>query len=188
MGKAVCHKQAVIGGLMNSRMVEKTLVKSQRTTRKVMLTVFWDRKGPITLDFKSHGTNVNSENYCELLGVVKEDVRNKRKGLQTRGVVFHQDNARPHTAARTMAKIEQLGWEVLVHPPYSPDLAPSDYHLFGPLKSHMRGNHFNTDAAVIEAVSKWIKTQPTEFFAKGIDNLVGRWNKCVEKDGDYVEK
>ena len=131
---------------------------------------------------------MNSENYCELLGVVKEDVRNKRKGLQTRGVVFHQVNARPHTAARTMAKIEQLGWEVLVHPPYSPDLAPSDYHLFGPLKSHMRGNHFNTDAAVIEAVSKWIKTQPTEFFAKGIDNLVGRWNKCVEKDGDYVEK
>ena len=153
-----------------------------------MLTVFWDRKGPITVDFKSQGTTVNSENYCELLNVVKEDIRNKRKGLQTRGVVFHQDNARPHTAARTMAKIEELGWELLVHPSYSPDLAPSDFHLFGPLKSHLRGNHFDSDAAVIDAVSNWLRTQPTEFYARGIENLVGRRNKCVEKEGDYVEK
>ena len=166
----------------------KKKFKSQRTTRKVMLTVFWDRQGPITLDFKSQGNNVNSQNYCELLAVVKQDIKNKRRGLLSRGVVFHQDNARPHTAARTMAKIEELGWEVLVHPPYSPDLAPSDFHLFGPLKNHMRGKHFTTDAAVIEAVRKWFRTQSPEFYSAGIQNLVGRWNKCIEKEGDYVEK
>lgn len=166
----------------------KKKFKSQRTTRKVMLTVFWDKKGPITVDFKSLGTTVNFENYCELLNMVKKDIRNKRKGLQSKGVVFHQDNARPHTAARTMAKIEELGWELLVHPPYSPDLAPSDFHLFGPLKSHMRGKNFDSDAAVIEAVSEWLKRQPKEFYARGIEKLVDRWNKCIEKDGDYVEK
>ena len=56
--------------------------------------------------------------------------------------IFFQDNARPHTAARTLAKIEDLGWKLLTHPPYSPDLAPSDFHLFGPLKESMRGIHF----------------------------------------------
>ncbi|GFU00805.1 histone-lysine N-methyltransferase SETMAR [Trichonephila clavipes] len=50
--------------------------------------------------------------------------------VKRRGVAFHQDNARPHTFVVTRQKLWKLGWEVLMHPPYSPDLAPSDYHLF----------------------------------------------------------
>jgi hypothetical protein len=45
-----------------------------------------------------------------------------------------QDNARPHVAARTMDTIQKLKWNLLPHPQYSPYLASSDYHLFGPLK------------------------------------------------------
>ena len=98
------------------------------------------------------------------------------------------NNARSHTAARTLAKIEDLDWKLLTHPPYSPDLAPSDFHLFCPLKESMRGIHFQTNEKVKAAVSKWPRTQSTEFYAKGIDNLISRWNKCVETAGDYVEK
>ncbi|GFX67608.1 histone-lysine N-methyltransferase SETMAR [Trichonephila clavipes] len=47
-----------------------------------------------------------------------------------RGVMGHQDNARLHASVVTSQKLWDLGWEVLMHPPYSPDLAPSDYHLF----------------------------------------------------------
>ncbi|GFV53546.1 histone-lysine N-methyltransferase SETMAR [Trichonephila clavipes] len=54
-----------------------------------------------------------------------------------RCVVFHQDNARPHTSVVTRQKPWELGWEVLMHPPYSPDLAPSDYHLFHALKNFL---------------------------------------------------
>ena len=166
----------------------KKKFKSQKSLRKVMLTVFWDRNGPITISFLERGNTVNSENYCELLTQVKKDIKNKRRGLQSRGVILLQDNARPHTAARTLAKIEDLGWKLLTHPPYSPDLAPSDFHLFGPLKESMRGIHFQTDEEVKAAVSNWLRTQSTEFYAKGIDNLISRWNKCVAKEGDYVEK
>ena len=81
-----------------------------------------------------------------------------------------------------------LDWKLLTHPPYSPDLAPSDFHLFGPLKESMKGIHFQTDKEVKAAVSNWLRTQSTEFYAKGIDNLISRWNKCVAKEGDYVEK
>ena len=126
--------------------------------------------------------------YCELLTQVKKDIKNKRRGLQSRGVILLQDNARLHTAARTLAKIEDLGWKLLTHPPYSPDLAPSDFYLFGPLKESMKGIHFQTDEEVKAAVSNWLRTQSTEFYAKGIDNLISRWNKCVAKEGDYVEK
>ena len=138
--------------------------------------------------FLERGNTVNSENYCELLTQVKKDIKNKRRGLPSRGVILLQDNARPHTAARTLAKIEDLGWKLLTHPPYSPDLAPSDFHLFGPLKESMKGIHFQTDEEVKAAVSNWLRTQSTEFYAKGIDNLISSWNKCVAKEGDYVEK
>ena len=52
----------------------------------------------------------------------------------------------------------------------------------------MRGIHFQTDEEVKAAVSNWLRTQSTEFYAKRIDNLISRWNKCVAKEGDYVEK
>ena len=179
--------ESITDDLRSGRPVVKKF-KSQKSLRKVMLTAFWDRNGPITISFLESGNTVNSENYCELLTQVKKDIKNKRRGLQSRGVILLQDNARPHTAARTLAKIEDLGWKLLTHPPYSPDLAPSDFHLFGPLKESMKGIHFQTDKEVKAAVSNWLRTQSTEFYAKGIDNLISRWNKCVAKEGDYVEK
>ena len=59
------------------------------------------------------------------------EIKGKRPELATRrGVIIHQDNARPHTSLVTCQKLLELGWEVMPHSPYSPDLAPSDYHLF----------------------------------------------------------
>ncbi|BFY99478.1 hypothetical protein BsWGS_02518 [Bradybaena similaris] len=70
----------------------------KRSTRKVMLTIFWDMQGPITISFLEKGSSVNSANYCELLRQVKKDIKNKHRGHQS-GVILHHDNARPHTAA-----------------------------------------------------------------------------------------
>ncbi|KAG8230543.1 hypothetical protein J437_LFUL008366 [Ladona fulva] len=74
------------------------------------------------------------------------------------------------------------------HPPYSPDLAPSDFHLFGPMKKFLAGQHFVRDGEVKSAVCRWLYSQQTDFFEQGILKLVPRWEKCVEKIGDYVEK
>jgi histone-lysine N-methyltransferase SETMAR len=69
-----------------------------------------------------------------------------------RYVLRQHDNARPHTAYLTLQTIQKNTWELLFNPPYNPDLAPSDCHLFGPLKAHLRGHHYQTDEAVQEAV------------------------------------
>jgi hypothetical protein len=55
------------------------------------------------------------------------------------------DNARPHTSLWTRQAIEKMGWTFLLHPVHSPDLAPSDCHLFGPLRDALRGRHFADD-------------------------------------------
>jgi len=77
---------------------------------------------------------------------------------------------------------------VLPHPPYSPDLAPSDFHLLPKLKEHLKSQHFSCDEEVKSAVSKWFQKQNTYFFKDGFQKLVQRWRKCIEVRGDYVEQ
>ena len=62
---------------------------------------------------------------------------NSTELINKQGVVFHHDNARPHISLVTRQKLREIGWEVLMHPPHSPDLAPSHYHLFRSLKNSL---------------------------------------------------
>jgi len=81
------------------------------------------------------------------------------------------DNARLHTA-RTFDALETLKFEVLSHPPYSPDLAPSDFHFSPYLKRDLKGTHFTSDDEVKQAVTSWIKQRAPEFFIDSIRKLV----------------
>ena len=99
-------------------------------------------------------------------------------------VLLHYDNIRPHTAAATVEMVQQLGFELLQHHPYSPDLVPSDYHIFSPLKEVLRGCRFSSDEEVKEAVHTWLPEQPKSFFSAGIQKLVERYNKCIVLQGD----
>jgi len=153
-----------------------------------MATIFWDSKGVLYVDFLTEHRTINAEYYSALLkGPVKTAIRNKRKRAQT-SVSFLQDNACPHMAARTMDTIQKLKWSVLPQPPYSPDLAPSDYHLFGPLKEPLGGKRFCNNEGVIQDVLEWLHWQPKDVFLSGICKLLDCWCKCIANQGDYVEK
>ena len=99
---------------------------------------------------------------------------------------LQHDNARLHTSLKTHEVISSFGWTTISHTPYLPDLAPSDSHLFGPLKESLRGRHFSSDEEIKTAVRKWLKMQPVEFYNKGICALIKSWEKAVWKD--YIEK
>jgi histone-lysine N-methyltransferase SETMAR len=88
----------------------------------------------------------------------------------------------------TVKTIQKLNFELLPHPPYSPNLAPSDYHLFDSLKKALRGRRFRSDEEVRQAVHTWLCDQTKTFFSDGIKKLVERCKKCVDKQGDFVEK
>jgi transposase len=98
------------------------------------------------------------------------------------------DNARPHTAHATIEALETLKFEVLSHPPYSPDLAPGNFHFFSHLNRDLKGTHFTSDDEVKQAVTSWIKQRTPEFFIDGMCKLVLCWEKCIERQGNYVEK
>ena len=79
------------------------------------------------------------------------------------------------------------GLPSLDHPPYSPDLAPSDYQLFPGLNKQLKGRHFSSDAEVIATAGTWFDGQPSVFFLSGLQKLEQRAKKCIELRGEYVE-
>jgi N-dimethylarginine dimethylaminohydrolase len=101
---------------------------------------------------------------------------------------LHHDNARPHTVSATASTMEDLHFECLPRPPYSPDLAPSDYHMSGPLEEALGGKKFRSDEEAHRTVQDWLHSQPKELFPTGIQALCKRWRNCIERGGDYVEK
>ena len=162
---------------------------AQRSAGKVMLTLFWDYNGPISERYMPRGSTVTSATYSNLLrDNLKPAVRQKQHGLLTTGVSLLHDNARPHTATATVSTIEELRFECIPHPPYSPYLAPSDFHAFGPLKDAQSGTQFRDDGEVQSAVHEWLRTRTKELFSCGIYVLVKRWCKCIDLEGDYVEQ
>jgi len=79
-------------------------------------------------------------------------------------VLFLHDNAPSHRALATQKKLTYLGFQYLDHPPYSPDLALSDFDLFPGLKKQLKGCHFSSVAEVIAAAETWLDGQPSDFF------------------------
>ncbi|GFN76105.1 transposase, isxo2-like domain-containing protein [Plakobranchus ocellatus] len=70
----------------------------------------------------------------------------------------------------------------------SPDLAPSDFHLFGPLKRHLGDMAFETEDDPINELRNWFDNLDIDFFRVGINSLLSRWQTCIDLHGDYVEK
>ena len=161
--------------------------KSQQSTGKVIVTVFWDSVGVILVDFMSKGATINSGVYIDTVEKLKARIRRVRPALEMSKVLLQHDNARPHTSFKTREVISSFGWTTISHPPYLQDLAPLT-SVFRALKESLRGQHLSNDEEVKTAVRKWLKTQFVEFYNKGICALVKRWEKAVRKAGGYIEK
>jgi histone-lysine N-methyltransferase SETMAR len=125
-----------------SSATKKFKVTTTPSAGTVMFTEFWDSQELLLAHFQKRGENVKSSAYCEVL-LKRRDVhviRRKPPGQLEREVLLHHDPTRPHTAVATQERIQELQWELLQHPPYSPHLASNDFHLFGPLKNTLVAN------------------------------------------------
>ena len=108
----------------------------QKSAGKVLASIFWDQDGILLIDCLPKGHTINAEHYSSLLVQLKDILKEKRRGKVTKVVLFLHDNAPAHWAFATQKKLTYLGFQCLDHPPPSPDLAPSDYHLFPGVKKN----------------------------------------------------
>ena len=101
-------------------------------------------------------------------------------------IYFLHDNARPHIAKLTNSKLLELKWITLPHPPYSPDLAPTDYHLFRSLSSSLKDQHFQEEEDIKSFISDFFNNKSSEFYKEGIMSLPSRWQQVVDSNGEYI--
>lgn len=124
-----------------------------------MLVCFWDCDGLLVKHLVPPNVTVNKEYYSMLLREhLAPALLENRPHLRPERIILQHDNARPHVARPTRETIQDLGWEVLEHPPYSPDLAPSDCFLFGQLKIFMQGRRFQSRSGLGSAIHRWAQS------------------------------
>jgi histone-lysine N-methyltransferase SETMAR len=120
----------------HSSLRKKKKKKLQTSAGKVMVSFFWDSERITFVEFLERRATTNSERDLQTLKKLKQRTGMVRPNRKIDHVLLLlRDNTRLHTSPRTREAITTIGWTVLPHPPYSPDLAPSDYHRFGPVKN-----------------------------------------------------
>lgn len=161
--------------------------KPELHRKKVMLCVWWDIKGVVYYELLEPNKTINADLYSKQLVNLSRALESKRSytGKGRRKVILLHDNARPHVAKTTQATIERLGWEVLPHPAYSPDLAPSDYHLFRSMEHFFREKTYADLQSLRKDVDQFFDIKPASFYHRGIHLLPEKWQMVIASEGNY---
>ena len=149
--------------------------KMQTSASKVLASVFWDAQGILLINYLDKGRTINSEYYITLLVRFKKQIAKKQPQIKKKKVFFHQDNALCHKSIAMMAKLKELHFELLLHPPYCSDLTSSDYWLFADLKRILQGKRFDFNEEMILETKAYFAAKDKLFYKKGIKLL----EKCV---------
>ena len=140
-----------------------------------MLSVWWDYKAILHFELLWTNHTINSNVYVQQFTKQSDAVKKNMPELANRrDIVFQHDSAKPHTSLFSRQKLLKVGWDVLSHPLYSPDLAPSDYHLFRSMHNSLNGKIFN-DAYEI-------KSHLIQFAHKN-SKILWTWNYDCLKNG-----
>ncbi|UYV66424.1 DDX23 [Cordylochernes scorpioides] len=160
-----------------------------KSGNKVLLVAFLDKRDIFHHEYLPAGQTVSKDMYLGILRRLREAIRKKRPEKWTNGGwILHHDNARPHTAHLMTSFLAKNGTQILLQPPYFPDIAPNDFFLFPKLKAVLKGRHFDTRDGIIEKSPLALRGIPKKAYKNCFDNWEKRWRWCVEARGDYFEK
>ena len=145
------------------------------------------RKRRYYVEFFTQEKYNNWSVLCKLARPAENRHREKTPGKFSKGVLLQQDNATVHTCKVATAAVERNGYELIPHPAYSPDLAPSDFFLIPNLKKNIRGYHFRSDEEVVTELRSGSMERTLTFFSSGLMTLAQRWSKCITLEGNCIE-
>ena len=141
------------------RRSSKALPKTKLAPKKVIITVWWSDAHLIRQSFLNPGETITSEKCTQQIN----ELNQKRQCLQPvlinrTGAILLHDDAQPHTAKPTLQKLNELGYKVLPHSPYSPDLLPIDYHYFKHLDNFLQGKCFHNQQEEENAFQEFVES------------------------------
>lgn len=156
---------------------------------KHMFVFFMDRKGMLLCHAVPEGQNINAEYYSKVLRRdLVQAIRKKRPNLSLDKVILHQDNAPAHKAASTMLEIDLLGFQLIDHPAYSPDLAPMDFRVFPEVKAQLKGRRFDSLDELRYATRDIVASYTEQWYRDTYSKWLTRHQKCIDASGEYFEK
>jgi histone-lysine N-methyltransferase SETMAR len=135
------------------------IFRVQKSAGKVLASIFWDQDGILPIDYLPKGQTINLEYYSSVLVQLEDILKEKPRGNFTRESCTCTTMPPVHRTLAAWKKLIYLRFQHLDHPPYSEDLAPSDYHLFPRMKKQLKRRHFSSDAEVIAAAETWLDGQ-----------------------------
>ena len=161
--------------------------RPNRFGKKTMLCVWWDQQGMVYYELLKPGETVNAHRYHQQMMKLRRAINDKRPEYQLRHdkLIFQHDNAPAHNSLLVRNYLGALNWEILAHPPYLPDLAPSDYYLFSSMSHALAEQHFANYEEVENWVTDWFASKSKEWYWHEIHKLPERWGECVASDKEY---
>ncbi len=164
-----------------------TRPKPAHFQKKFMLCVWLCRGGLVHYELLPTGKTDNADLYCRQLTTVMEKLRqlSGRTTSRFRPCLVH-DNAAPHTAKVTKKTLKSLGFRALGHPPYSPDLTPSDFQRFRSLQWFLRDKTLETEEEVKSALDDFFASKGMNLHQRGIHCLVQKWKDVIRHKGKYL--
>ena len=103
------------------------------------------------------------------------------------GPTLLHDNTWLHITQPALQKLNELGYEILPHPPYSLDLLTTDYHFFMHFNNFSQGNCFHNQQEAENPFQEFIKSQSRYFCATAINKLISHWQNCIDCNGSYFD-
>ena len=153
-----------------------------------MLVVFSDWKGTVHHEFVPSGQMVNKQLYQEVLAHLRDAVRRKRPEMwENQNWMLHHDNAPAYVSLLIRSYLAKHQTSVVPHPPYSPDLAPSDVFLFPKPKTNLKGRRFQTIEEIQENEIRELRTITESEFQEAFQQWKKSWERCIACEGEYFE-
>ena len=161
--------------------------KATHFAPKTMVTIFWNPDGIVLIRALPAGEKWSGEYFINnILKPMMKTEAYKDAKRENRKLTLHMDNARVHTASIVRQFMQQNGFAVAPHPAYSPDLAPSDFYLFGALKSRITGRVFASSDEIIEWITREFQRISPDELERAFQEWKQRLARCSKSDGSYI--
>ena len=157
--------------------------------KKIMLCIWRDLLGVVYHELLKPNETITGAVYRTHLMRLNQALKEKRTHYYSRHdkVILLHDNVRLRIGAPVKTYLETLKWEVLPHTLYSPDIAPSDFHLFRSVPNGLSEQPFSSYKNTKNCVESWIASKDESFFWRGVRMLPERWENVVASDGQFFE-
>jgi transposase len=150
--------------------------------KKIMVTIAWNPLRFHLVTVLPKGMTFNADYYRDnILSALTEYLPESEE----RHLVIHADNARPHTAEKCRIFCEENGLRLVTHPPYSPDLAPSDFFLFGHVKNRLQGRVFESQDDLVAAITEELQNIELETLHRVFEHWMERLVWVCQNNGNY---